>query len=119
MQALAAAAIAAAAACAHTAAVAAAAFGPAAAACAHTAAVAAAAFGPVAAAVAAAAVAAAGSGKFYVGVMAQEVAQVAPEAVMRGRDGYLRVNYDKLGVKFQDYAHWRASGGQIPATRLH
>jgi uncharacterized protein DUF3300/endosialidase-like protein len=60
-----------------------------------------------------------GSGKFYVGVMAQEVAQVAPEAVMRGRDGYLRVNYDKLGVKFQDYAHWRASGGQIPATRLH
>jgi hypothetical protein len=60
-----------------------------------------------------------GSGKSYVGVMAQEVAQVAPEAVMRGRDGYLRVNYDKLGVKFQDYAHWRASGGQIPATRLH
>jgi hypothetical protein len=60
-----------------------------------------------------------GSGKSYVGVMAQEVAQVAPEAVMRGRDGYLRVNYDKLGVKFQDYAHWRASGRQIPATRLH
>ena len=34
-----------------------------------------------------------GSGKSYVGVMAQEVAQVAPEAVMRGRDGYPKTGY--------------------------
>jgi hypothetical protein len=44
-----------------------------------------------------------GSNKPYVGVMAQEVQQVMPTAVTRGTDGYLRVNYDKLGVKFQSY----------------
>jgi Protein of unknown function (DUF3300) len=58
-----------------------------------------------------------GSTKAYVGVLAQEVAQVAPAAVIRGHDGYLRVNYEKLGVKFQDYDRWVHSGGQIPATR--
>ena len=38
-----------------------------------------------------------GSDKAYVGVIAQEVQAVSPEAVTRGRDGYLRVYYDKLG----------------------
>ena len=47
--------------------------------------------------------------------MAQEVQAVMPEAVMRGRDGYLRVFYDKLGVKFQTYDRWIASGAQIPS----
>ena len=42
-----------------------------------------------------------GSNKAYVGVMAQEVQAVAPAAVVRGRDGYLRVYYDRIGVKFQ------------------
>ena len=44
-----------------------------------------------------------GSHKAYVGVIAQEVQAVMPEAVTRGRDGYLRVYYEKLGVKFQTY----------------
>ena len=43
-----------------------------------------------------------GSDKVYVGVMAQEVQTVRPDAVMRGRDGYLRVFYDKLGLQFHD-----------------
>ena len=60
-----------------------------------------------------------GSSKPYVGVMAQEVMQVAPEAVTRGRDGYLSVNYEKLGVIFQDYDHWLASGARIPVPRAH
>jgi Protein of unknown function (DUF3300)/Chaperone of endosialidase len=47
-----------------------------------------------------------GSNKAYVGVMAQEVQQVMPEAVTRGTDGYLMVNYDKLGLKFQSYDQW-------------
>jgi hypothetical protein len=47
----------------------------------------------------------------YVGVMAQEVEQIRPDAVMRGADGYLRVNYDALGLKFQTYAEWAAAGG--------
>jgi len=52
----------------------------------------------------------------YVGVMAQDVERVMPEAVARGRDGYLRVFYDRLGVKFQTYQQWRASGAGIPTA---
>jgi hypothetical protein len=52
----------------------------------------------------------------YVGVMAQEVQEVMPEAVVRGPDGYLRVFYDKLGLKFQTYDEWAAAGAQIPAV---
>ena len=55
-----------------------------------------------------------GGEKTYVGVMAQEVEAVMPEAVTRGRDGYLRVYYDKLGVKFQTYNAWIASGARMP-----
>ena len=51
-----------------------------------------------------------GSDKPYVGVMAQEVMQIVPAAVTRDRDGYLRVNYEKLGLKFQSYDRWRRSG---------
>jgi len=55
-----------------------------------------------------------GGDKSYVGVMAQEVEAVMPEAVTRGRDGYLRVYYDKLGLKFQTYQAWIASGARMP-----
>jgi len=55
-----------------------------------------------------------GDERAYVGVMAQEVQTIAPVAVVRGRDGYLRVDYDKLGLKFQSYDDWIASGGQLP-----
>jgi hypothetical protein len=56
-----------------------------------------------------------GSDKAYVGVIAQEVQAVVPQAVTRDRDGYLRVFYDKLGVTFQTYDHWIASGALVPA----
>ena len=56
-----------------------------------------------------------GSDTAYVGVMAQEVQHVRPDAVTRGSDGYLRVFYDKLGLKFQTYSQWLASGAQVPA----
>jgi len=56
-----------------------------------------------------------GSEKAYVGVIAQEVQSVAPRAVMRGRDGYLRVFYDRLGVKFETYDRWIATGAHVPA----
>jgi Protein of unknown function (DUF3300) len=55
-----------------------------------------------------------GSDTAYVGVIAQEVEQVMPEAVTRGRDGYLRVFYDKLGLKLRLYQDWLADGAQIP-----
>ena len=56
-----------------------------------------------------------GSDKAYVGVIAQEVQAIRPDAVVRGSDGYLKVFYDKLGLKFQTYGQWRASGAHVPA----
>jgi hypothetical protein len=55
-----------------------------------------------------------GSEKAYVGVMAQEVQTIVPEAVTRGRDGYLLVFYEKLGLKFQTYDQWIAAGARVP-----
>src|SRR5262249_10472794 len=60
-----------------------------------------------------------GSGKAYVGVMAQEVQTIMPEAVVRGPDGYLRVFYDKLGIAFVTYDRWLASGARLPAATRH
>jgi hypothetical protein len=57
-----------------------------------------------------------GSERAYVGVIAQEVQTITPEAVTRGQDGYLRVFYDKLGIKLQTYQQWIASGARVPAT---
>ena len=56
-----------------------------------------------------------GSDKAYVGVIAQEVQSVMPQAVVRGRDGYLRVFYDRIGVRFESYDRWLASGAHVPA----
>jgi len=51
-----------------------------------------------------------GSSKPYVGVMAQEVERIVPAAVTQGRDGYLLVNYERLGLRFQSYDQWLRSG---------
>src|ERR1700716_3126434 len=59
-----------------------------------------------------------GSDKAYVGVMAQEVQTVMPAAVVRGSDGYLRLYYNKLGIAFQSYDQWVASGAQVPQGAL-
>jgi uncharacterized protein DUF3300/endosialidase-like protein len=55
-----------------------------------------------------------GSDKAYVGVIAQEVVQIRPDAAVVGPDGYLRVYYEKLGLKFETYEEWLNSGGDIP-----
>src|SRR5467141_1762966 len=55
-----------------------------------------------------------GSDKAYVGVIAQEVQAIMPEAVMRDNDGYLRVFYDRVGVKFQTYEQWIALRAHVP-----
>jgi hypothetical protein len=52
------------------------------------------------------------SDQVYVGVIAQEVAAVRPDAVVRGGDGYLRVDYARLGLRFQTWDEWLAAGGQ-------
>jgi len=59
-----------------------------------------------------------GSERAYVGVMAQEVQTVMPKAVVRDGDGTLRVFYEKLGIRFQTYEEWIASGARVP-TGIH
>ena len=53
----------------------------------------------------------------YVGVMAQEVQTVMPEAVSRGADGYMRVSYDLLGLPFESYQQWVATGAHLPSVK--
>ena len=61
-----------------------------------------------------------GSDKAYVGVIAQEVRGVMPEAVMRGRDGYLRARLRirkerQVGVRKQQFSLWplRSAPGSL------
>jgi hypothetical protein len=56
------------------------------------------------------------SDQVYVGVIAQEVQAVRPDAVVRGPDGYLRVDYGRIGVRFQTWEQWLASRGWPQAT---
>ncbi len=44
----------------------------------------------------------------YVGVMAQEVALIHHDAVVKGADGYLRVDYSRLGLKLMTEPEWKA-----------
>ena len=52
----------------------------------------------------------------YVGVMAQEVQSVMPQAVTRSADGYMRVSYDLLGLPFETYRRWVAAGAHLPSV---
>jgi len=52
----------------------------------------------------------------YVGVMAQDVQTIVPDAVSRGRDGYLLVDYDKLHLRFLTWEEWVIRGGTPSAT---
>ena len=58
-----------------------------------------------------------GGDRAYVGVMAQEVRTVMPDAVVRGADGYWKVRYEKLGLRFQTYEQWLGAGSRIPEIR--
>jgi polysaccharide biosynthesis/export protein len=49
------------------------------------------------------------SDTLYVGVLAQEVLEVAPSAVSRGADGYFRVDYARLGLRMRLWEDWVAS----------
>ena len=45
----------------------------------------------------------------YVGVMAQEVQEVEPDAVISDREGFLSVDYGRIGVKFMTWKEWLAN----------
>jgi hypothetical protein len=52
------------------------------------------------------------SGTEYVGVMAQEVVAAGRgDCVHRGEDGYLLVNYQRLGAPFMKLSDWERLGG--------
>jgi uncharacterized membrane protein YgcG len=48
----------------------------------------------------------------YVGVMAQEVRKIDPSAVAYDRDGYLSVDYDRIGVRFMTWEEWVRRGAK-------
>jgi len=55
----------------------------------------------------------------YVGVMAQEALRVVPEAVVAGSDGYLRVDYARLGIRMMRWEEWIAGPlGTVGAKAL-
>jgi hypothetical protein len=49
--------------------------------------------------------------------MAQEVQKIEPGAVWRDHNGYLMVNYDRIGLKFMTWKEWRArTSSSYPAA---
>jgi hypothetical protein len=54
------------------------------------------------------------SSRLYVGVMAQEVQRVMPDAVVSGPDGFLRVDYAKVGMPFMTWRQWTHASGAPP-----
>jgi hypothetical protein len=55
-------------------------------------------------------------GPAMVGVMAQEVLRVMPEAVAIGADGYYRVDYARLGIRCVPFDVWGAERGLAAAA---
>lgn len=55
------------------------------------------------------------SDKEFVGVMAQDVMKVRPEAVFTTRSGLLSVDYDMIGTEFMTYEDWLAQNA--PAAK--
>ena len=49
------------------------------------------------------------SDQVYVGVMAQDVQALRPDAVTQGADGLLRVDYKRLGMRLQTLEEWTAA----------
>ncbi len=56
-----------------------------------------------------------GGAEEYVGVMAQDVLPVVPEAITTNEQGFMFVDYAKLGTRMMPWAEWQALHG---AARL-
>jgi hypothetical protein len=58
------------------------------------------------------------SDQVFVGVLAQEVVKIVTEAVKTHGDGYMRVNYSRLGLKLLTWEEWaRGTSPQIRKCR--
>jgi hypothetical protein len=51
----------------------------------------------------------------YVGVMAQDIAKLLPDAVSKDADGYLLADYHRLGLQLRLYQDWLQKG-HLPTT---
>ena len=51
-----------------------------------------------------------GHDEVFVGVMAQDVLPVVPEAVITDASGFMRVDYRRLGTRMMTLAEWQAGG---------
>jgi hypothetical protein len=51
----------------------------------------------------------------YVGVMAQDVLPVMPEAISTNEQGFMLVDYAKLGTRMVPWAEWQAIHGDAPS----
>jgi hypothetical protein len=51
-----------------------------------------------------------GRDEVHVGVMAQDVLPVVPEAVITDASGFMRVDYRRLGTRMMTLAEWQACG---------
>jgi hypothetical protein len=51
-----------------------------------------------------------GRDEVHVGVMAQDVRTVVPEAVITDASGFMRVDYARLGTRMMTFAEWQAGG---------
>ena len=58
-----------------------------------------------------------GSDQVYVGVMAQQVAPLDPQAVSMRDGGYFWVDYGRLGLKMQTFEEWQAQTQLGPELR--
>jgi hypothetical protein len=45
----------------------------------------------------------------YVGVMAQDLLEARPDAVVKSADGYLAVDYARLGTRLMTWQEWQAA----------
>jgi hypothetical protein len=55
------------------------------------------------------------SEEIFVGVMAQEVLALRPDAVVVGEDGFYRVDYARLGTRMMRWDEWQARAAQSPS----
>ncbi len=58
-----------------------------------------------------------GKEESYVGVMAQDVLAVDPGAVITGDDGFMRVDYARLGIRMIQLAEWHGSADDVRLRR--
>ncbi len=56
------------------------------------------------------------SNEVHVGVMAQDVLPIVPEAVTSDAAGFMRVDYGRLGTRFMSLVEWQTNR---PAADIH